>query len=132
LHEAFAAFLGRAAFMVPLGFAFAGVLVLVRTLRPAARIPLRRLAGVGALLLAVLTSEDLLTDGRDGSGIVGQWLGALFLDLLGPAVTVLLLVTALIVGTLLAFDLKVKLPQEPAPAPGPFEATTSAPPDAAS
>ncbi|HEV7664760.1 MAG TPA: DNA translocase FtsK 4TM domain-containing protein [Chloroflexota bacterium] len=110
LHDALEALLGRAAFVLPVGFALGGALLLAHALRPDVVLPRRRLIGVGILLLAVLTSEHLLGGERSGTGLVGEWLARLTLDLLGSAVTVLLLVTALIVGTLMAFDIHPRLP----------------------
>jgi hypothetical protein len=105
--------------MLPLAFAFVGVLLLARTLRPDVRLPARRLTGIGILLVAVLTSEHLLAGGRGGTGLIGDWLSALFLDLLGSAVTVLLLLTALMVGAALAFNVRPRLVR-PTPTPKPL------------
>ncbi|HEY0581126.1 MAG TPA: DNA translocase FtsK 4TM domain-containing protein [Chloroflexota bacterium] len=116
LHEACNALLGRAAFMLPLVCAFVGVLCLARTLRPDVRLPARRLTGIVVLLVAVLSSEHLLAGGRGGTGLIGDWLSSLFLDLLGSAITVLVLLTALVVGTMLAFDVRLRLARPPRPA----------------
>jgi hypothetical protein len=117
LHDALEAFLGRATFVLPLGCALGGALLLAHALRPDVLLPRRRLSGVGVLLVAMLTSEHLLGGQRAGTGVVGEWLTRLTLDLLGSAVTVLLLVTALIVGTLMAFDIHVTLPRLQQPQP---------------
>jgi hypothetical protein len=110
LHEAFTALLGRAAFVLPLAFAFVGMLMVVRALRPTVELPRRRLVGIGLLLIAVLVGEQLLAGSGEGAGLVGHWLGALFLDLLGAPVTGLLLLTALAVGVHLGFDFTFRLP----------------------
>ena len=111
LRDALGALLGRAAFILPLGCAFVGALMLVRTLRPEVPLPRRRLVGVGLLLIAVLACEQLLAGGNDGAGLVGRWLSSLFIDLLGVAVTLLLLLIVLSLGTWLAFDLHVPRPR---------------------
>jgi hypothetical protein len=106
LHDASWALLGRATFLLPLALAFVGVVLVVRRLRPDVALPRRRLAGIAALLLATLPIEHLLGRGGDGTGLVGHWLSASLLDLLGVPGTVLLLVVLLGVGIVLAFDLK--------------------------
>ena len=107
LHAALAALLGRAAFAVPVGCAFVGVVVLVRTLRPRVVLPARRLAGVALLFVGVVVAEQLLATDHDGAGLVGEWLSSMILDLLGPAVTGLLVITGLVVGGALAFGLNL-------------------------
>ena len=103
LHDGLALLLGRATFMVPLALLCAGVLFVVRALRPATPLPRRRLSGVGLIALAVLPSEHLL--GNDTStGLIGQWLSTWLVDLLGGPGTLVLLVAALAIGVLLAFD----------------------------
>ncbi len=109
LHDALNVLLGRAAFMLPLALAFAGVLLVVRRLRPGIPFPRRRIAGVGLIALAVLPSEHLLGGDQAGTGAIGQWLLSTFLDLFGEAATLLSLVVLLGVGIRLAFE--VKLPR---------------------
>ncbi len=92
--------------MLPLGLVFVGVLLVVRALRPSTPLPRRRLVGIGLLALAVFPSERLL--GSPASmGVLGEWLSTWLLDLLGGPATLVVLVAALGVGVLLAFDIKV-------------------------
>jgi hypothetical protein len=107
LHQAFAALLGRATFMLPIGVAFVGVLLVACRIRPDVCLPRRRLAGVGAILLAVIPAEHLLGNNGDGTGLVGKWLSGSLLDLLGGAGTLLVLAALLGVGTFLAFDVRL-------------------------
>jgi hypothetical protein len=107
LHNAVWALLGRVTFMVPLGVAFVGVLLGIRRARPSVALPRRRLVGVGVMLLAILPMEQLLERSGDGTGLVGQWLSASLLDLLGGVATALLLIVLLGVGTCMAFNLSL-------------------------
>jgi hypothetical protein len=107
LHDGLALLLGRATFMLPLALVVAGVLLVVRELRPSMPLPRRRLAGVGLMALAVLPSEHLLANADDGTGLIGKWLSTWLLDLLGGPGTLVLLVAVLGLGALLAFDVKV-------------------------
>jgi hypothetical protein len=111
LHAGLDALLGRAAFLLPLGLAFVGTLVLVRRLRPTVRMPARRLAGIGATFIAVLAIEHLLPRAANdaGTGLIGQWLSTLMLDLLGGPGTSLALALLLGLGIALTFDLKPAL-----------------------
>jgi hypothetical protein len=109
LHDAVDILLGRASFMLPLALAFVGVMLIVRQLRPTARLPRRRLIGVGLVAVGVLASEHLLANDREGTGLIGKWLTAWLVDLLGQPFTVVVLVALLILGTLLAFN--VRLPR---------------------
>jgi hypothetical protein len=121
LHALVHALLGRAAFVLPLGLAFVGTLVLVRRLRPSARMPARRLAGIGAIFIAVLAIEHLLPRPADeaGTGLLGQWLSTLMLDVLGGPGASLALALLLALGVALTFDLKAALkPSGPTKQPG--------------
>jgi hypothetical protein len=106
LHDGLALLLGRATFMLPLALVFAGVLFVVRALRPSTPMPRRRLAGIGLVALGVLPSEHLLGN-TESTGLIGQWLSIWLLDLLGGPGTLVLLVAVLGVGVLLAFDVKL-------------------------
>jgi hypothetical protein len=86
-------------------------------------LPRRRLAGVGVLLIAVLCSEHLLGAGRDGTGLLGEWLSALLIDLFGPWLTVLLLVVSVAFGVLLLFNANLRLPR-PAASPSETDAAS--------
>ena len=107
LHDGLGLLLGRATFMVPLALVVAGVLFVVRALRPATPLPRRRLGGVGLIALAVLPSEHLLANADDGTGLIGRWLSSWLLDLLGGPGTLVLLVAVLGLGVLLAFDVRL-------------------------
>jgi hypothetical protein len=116
LHEALLMLFGRATFMVPLGLAFVGGLLLITRVRPDVRVPGRRVAGVGLIAVVARASENLLANGTGGTGRVGEWLSGGLLDLLGGPITIMLLVSLLAAGTLLAFD--VKWPKVAKQAPG--------------
>jgi hypothetical protein len=110
LHDALAMLLGRATFMLPVGLLFAGTVLVVRALRPSAPLPGHRFAGIGLIALAVLPSEHLLANGAsdtESTGLVGRWLSTWLLDLLGGPGTIVVLVAALGLGALLAFDVKL-------------------------
>ncbi|MDQ6670459.1 MAG: DNA translocase FtsK 4TM domain-containing protein [Chloroflexota bacterium] len=106
LHDGLASLLGRASFMLPLALVLAGVLLVIRALRPSTPLPRRRLAGTALLALAVLPSEYLLGGGQS-SGLIGQLLSTSLLDLLGGPTTLVLLVVVLGLGVLLAFDVRL-------------------------
>jgi hypothetical protein len=106
LHELFGILLGRATFMLPLALATVGVMLILHSLRPDMTLPWRRLAGVAVIAIAVAASEQLITNGRDGTGLFGEWLSASLLDLFGGPLTTVLLALLLGVGSLLAFDLR--------------------------
>jgi amino acid transporter len=109
LHDAVDVLLGRASFMLPLALGFVGVMLIVRRLRPMARLPRRRLIGVALVAVGVLASEHLLAKDREGTGLIGRWLTSWLVDLLGQPLTVVALVALLTLGTLLAFN--VRLPR---------------------
>ena len=108
LHEFLGVMLGRAAFMLPVSLAVAGIILILLDQRPNLRLPRRRLAGVGLIALAVAASENMIANGRPdiGTGLVGEWLSASLLDLFGAPFTIVLLAVLLGTGVLLAFDLK--------------------------
>lgn len=103
LHEALGALLGRAAFMLPVALAVMGVLLLVRSVRPGVRLPWSRLCGLGVLAACVVAIEAHLEP--NGGGALGAWFAALLQDWLGAAGTAIVLVAALLVGTLLTFQI---------------------------
>jgi hypothetical protein len=107
LHDGLVLLLGKATFMLPVALVVAGVLLVVRELRPSTPLPRRRLAGTGLLAVAVLPSEHLLANADDGAGLIGKWLSTWLLDLLGGPGTLVLLVAVLGLGVLLAFDVKL-------------------------
>jgi hypothetical protein len=102
--------LGRAAFLLPLLLAFVGVVLIVRRLRPAAVLPVQRLVGIAFLTLAVIGGEHLLASDPDGTGLIGRWLTTWLVDLVGPQLTTVLMVSLLAIGTVLVFDLKMRRP----------------------
>jgi hypothetical protein len=107
LHDALNVLLGRAAFMLPLGLAFLGVLLVVRRFRPRVVFPRRRIGGVALIALTVLPFEHLLGGEQAGSGAIGQWLSSMLIELFGEAAALLLLLVLLGFGILLAFNVKV-------------------------
>jgi hypothetical protein len=106
LHDALNVLLGRAAFMLPLGLAFLGVLLVVRRFRPRVVFPRRRICGVALIALTVLPFEHLLGGEQAGSGAIGQWLSSMLIELFGEAAALLLLLVLLGFGILLAFNVK--------------------------
>jgi hypothetical protein len=118
LHDGVDVLLGRASFMLPLALAFVGVVLIVRQLRPAARLPRRRLTGVALVAVTVVASEHLLANDRAGTGLIGRWLTSWFVDLLGFPFTVVALLALLVLGTLLAFNVRVPRAARPPDATG--------------
>jgi amino acid transporter len=108
LHNAIRVLLGQAAFVLPLTVAFVGVLLAVRRARPTTRIPRRRLLGVAAILVAVLPIEHLFARGGEGTGLVGEWLSATLMELLGGPGTTLVLLVVLGTGISFAFDVRLR------------------------
>jgi DNA translocase FtsK/SpoIIIE-like protein len=106
LHELLGVLLGRATFMLPLVLGVVGVILVLHAWRPDVTLPRRRLAGVAVIALAVAASEQLIANGREGTGLIGVWLGASLLDLFGGPLTTVLLVVLLGAGIVLAFDVK--------------------------
>jgi hypothetical protein len=115
VHNELFVLFGRATFVLPVGLALLGGLLLVLRLRPAVRLPTRRFIGVGLLALVALAGESLLASHGDGTGLVGDWLSGMLLDLLGTPITVMVLLVLLAAGTLLAFDLRWRVPAPPRP-----------------
>jgi hypothetical protein len=113
LHDGVDVLLGRASFMLPVALAFVGVVLIVRRLRPNAVIPRRRLVGVTLVAITVLASEHLLANDRQGTGLIGTWLTAWLVDLLGPPFTTVVLVGLLGLGVLLAFDVRLPTAARP-------------------
>lgn len=103
VHAALTALLGQTTFMLPLILALAGGLALTRRLRPDLRLPRRRLAGVGAIALALLPAEHLL---GQPTGLVGAWFTGLLVDALGAPIVVTVTLTLVTLGCILAFNLE--------------------------
>ena len=106
VHEAVAALLGQASFVLPLALLFVGVLLAIRRVRPSVALPTRRLTGVALLAIAVLPAERLL---GYSTGLLGDWLAGFLVEVFGPAVTVLVTLAVVVVGATLALD--VRLPR---------------------
>lgn len=106
VHEAVAALLGQASFVLPLGLVFVGVLLVICRVRPSLALPTRRLTGVALLAIAVLPAERLL---GYSTGLLGDWLAGFLVEVFGPAVTVLVTLAVVVVGAALALD--VRLPR---------------------
>ena len=102
LHEALAALLGQASFVLPLGLVFVGVLLAICRVRPSVALPTRRLTGLALLAIAVLPAERLL---GYSTGLIGDWLAGFLLDVLGPPLTVIVTLVVVAVGALLALAL---------------------------
>ena len=92
LHELFGILLGRATFMLPLALGVVGTLLVLHAWRPDVALPRRRFAGVAVIALAVAASEQLIAHDREGTGLIGEWLSGLLLDLFGAPLTIVLLV----------------------------------------
>jgi hypothetical protein len=103
LHTAVDTLLGGASFLLPLALLFVGVVLLVRRRRPDVVLPTRRLVGVGVLAIAVFPSERLL---GGSTGLIGDWLEGLLIDLLGGPATVVLLLLLVGVGAALTFGVR--------------------------
>ncbi len=103
LHNALDGLLGRATFVVPFGLALTGVIALARRARPDLRVPRRRLIGLGVLALAVLPSDRLL---GASTGVIGEWLTAFLVDLVGGPLTVALVVAVVSAGAVLTFGVR--------------------------
>jgi len=114
LHDGLVLLLGPVTFMVPLALLVAGVLLVVRALRPSTPLPKRRLAGIGLIALAILPSHSLLAR-SESAGLVGGWLSTWLLDLLGGPATLVLLIALLGVGALLALDVSLLRLFRPSP-----------------
>jgi DNA translocase FtsK/SpoIIIE-like protein len=118
LHAAVWALLGQASFMLPVGLAFVGLVSIVNTLRPNVPLPRRRLAGMGLIAAGLLPIEHLLSNGGEGTGLVGRWLSSTLLELLAGPGTLLVLVAVLGLGIWLAFDLRLPRARKRADAEG--------------
>jgi hypothetical protein len=104
LHRAVEASLGGAAFLVPVGLALVGVLSVTRQRCPEARLPIRRLIGLGLLALALVPAEGLL---GQPTGLLGAWLASLLSANVGTPLTVVLLLLLVSAGAVLAFNLRL-------------------------
>lgn len=105
VHDAVVTLLGAASFLLPIGLLLLGVLFAVRERRPGLKLPARRLVGLVLLALALLPAERLL---GDTTGVIGEWLATLLLDLLGGPIAVVLLLLLVVVGAGLAFGVTWK------------------------
>jgi hypothetical protein len=114
LHESITMLLGPTTFVLPLGLAFVGVLLTVQRTRPSTRLPTSRLFGVGTVALSVVAAEHLL----GAPSMLGEWLTAWLLDLVGLPLTVFGLVCVIAAGTWLAFDLRTPWQRKPDAAAG--------------
>lgn len=112
LHATVDQLLGRAAFVLPLGCALTGAILVARTISPGLTVPIGRVAGVVVLFVAVLVGEQLLAGSQPetGSGVVGAWLSGTLTDLFGTVLTAALVLLALVVGVALVFGLKPRMP----------------------
>jgi hypothetical protein len=105
MHQALEALLGQATFLLPLGLGLAGVVGLVRRAQPNVVLPIRRLGGLAVIALALLPGERLL---GESTGILGNWLTGLLLELLGGPLSVALILIVLGIGVVLTFGVKFK------------------------
>ncbi|HYY88072.1 MAG TPA: DNA translocase FtsK 4TM domain-containing protein [Chloroflexota bacterium] len=115
LHELLGLLFGRASFVLPIGLVIGGGLALVRSFLPEVPLAESRLAGLVVITLAALPAEHLIglgpngslarAEAHEGAGLVGHWTGSLLLEWLGGPATAVVLIAALLIGTLLAFDL---------------------------
>jgi len=103
VHDALDGLLGETTFLLPVAFALVAAIALVRRTRPDLGLPKRRLVGLGALTLGLLPAERLL---GQSTGFVGGWLTSFLLEALGPLLTVTVTIAFVILGSVLAFDLK--------------------------
>lgn len=112
LHATVDRLLGRAAFMLPLGCAVTGAILVARSISPGLTLPVRRVAGVVILLVGVLIGEQLLAGSQQdaGSGVVGAWLSGTLTDLFGIVLTAALVLVALVLGVALVFGVKPRMP----------------------
>jgi hypothetical protein len=118
LHDGVTTLLGRATFMLPLALGFVGVLLALDRVRPDARLPRRRLAGVVLLCLTALPAEHLMSSSDGGTGVVGQWLSSWLLDRLGGPLSMLLLAALFACGVTLTFNPRFARPWRPPHAEG--------------
>lgn len=114
LHDLLGLLFGRLTFILPLALVVVGVIVVMHGLRPGIALPRRRLTGLAVMTMAVAASENLIANGQEGTGLVGTWLSASLINLLGGPLTIILLVVLLGWGIMLAFELR--RPKATAPA----------------
>jgi hypothetical protein len=104
LHTGLRTLLGQATFVLPVGLTLAATIGLTRYLRPTFALPRRPLAGLGVITIALLPAEHLL---GQSTGLVGDWFTGFLLDTLGGPLTIALTLCLVILGSALAFNLKV-------------------------
>jgi hypothetical protein len=105
LHDRITMLLGPATFVLPLGLAFVGLILTVQRVHPTTALPRTRVCGVALVAFGVIAAEHLM----GATSLVGEWLTAWLLDLLGLPLTVFALGCVIGAGTWLAFD--VHLPR---------------------
>ena len=105
LHEGVERLLGQAGFLLPLGLVFVGLVLAIRRVRPSMTLPTRRLTGLALLALAVLPAERLL---GYSTGVLGDRVTGLLLNVLGAPLTVTLTLVVVVAGAGLA--LAINLP----------------------
>ena len=103
VHAGLDRLLGNAVFVLPLGCALAGALAFVRREWPSLALPKRRLLGLGLITIGVLPAEELL--GRS-TGLIGEWFTGFLLELLGAPFTIAFTTAVMIVGVVLAFEIR--------------------------
>jgi hypothetical protein len=104
IHAGLSTLLGQAAFVLPLGLTFAATIGFVRYLRPGLAVPRRRLFGLAVITLALLPAEHLL---GQSTGLVGQWFTGFLVELMGGPWTIALTLGVVMLGSALAFNLKL-------------------------
>lgn len=102
LHAVLDALLGQAAFVLPLGLAFAGGLAFVRRARPQVVLPRQRLAGLAVITIALLPAEHFL---GQSTGLVGEWFTGFLLELFGSWIAIVFTAALMASGIVLTFDL---------------------------
>ena len=105
LHAGVERLLGQAGFLLPLGLVFVGLVLAIRRVRPSMTLPTRRLTGLALLALAVLPAERLL---GYSTGVLGDRVTGLLLNVLGAPLTVALTLVVVVAGAGLA--LAINLP----------------------
>jgi hypothetical protein len=107
IHEALNAFLGQTTFVLPLGLTLLSALAFARRLRPGLRVPRARLVGLGLITIALLPADHLL---GASTGLVGDWLTSTLINAVGEPFAIALTSGLVLLGSGLAFNIKVKLP----------------------
>jgi len=101
LHTAVDILLGNLTFVLPLGLALAAGLAFVRRSRPGAALPWRKLVGLGLITIGLLPANSVL---GQSTGLVGDWFTGALVGVLGGALTIVITVALLAVGSLLTFN----------------------------